>query len=93
MLNTSVDAAVRSYQLVIPPDTPFSLRLFSSDIMLADQNGSLSMYLDQGSYSSQHQLRLCVAVPSGKIAISGLAEQIRAEVYRSSTSSQLTIWR
>lgn len=36
---TSVDAAGRSYQLIIPTDEAFSLRLFSSDVTLTDQKG------------------------------------------------------
>jgi hypothetical protein len=38
--NTGVDAAGRDYQLTVPAGVPFTLRLFSHDIALADQSGT-----------------------------------------------------
>jgi hypothetical protein len=38
--NTGVDSAGRDYQLIVPAGVPFTLRLFSRDVALADQNGA-----------------------------------------------------
>ena len=39
-LNTAVDSAGRNYQLIVPAGRPFSLRLYSTDVALADASGA-----------------------------------------------------
>jgi hypothetical protein len=38
--NTSVDPAGRNYQLIIPSGQSFSLRLYSTDVVLSDARGA-----------------------------------------------------
>jgi hypothetical protein len=47
--NTSVDSAGRNYQLTIPASTPFSLWLYSTDIVLADPSGNVVTVAQAGA--------------------------------------------